>query len=67
MSNPTDRIQFLPLDEVRRRTTLSKSTVYELMRRGKFPRPANLGGRNVRWLESEIDSWAAERAAERSI
>lgn len=32
---------------------------------GRFPRRAQLGGNAVAWIESEIDAWLEERAAER--
>lgn len=32
---------------------------------GKFPRPVPIGERLVAWLEAEVDTWIAERAAMR--
>lgn len=32
---------------------------------GNFPRRVNLGGNCVAWVESEIDNWLEQRAAER--
>jgi prophage regulatory protein len=46
------------------KTGKSTSGLYEDMARGRFPRPFH-DGRAVRWLEHEVDSWLAERAAER--
>lgn len=52
--------------EVRRRTGLSDSTLYELMSAGKFPRPVPLGGgRAVAWLEEEVNDWIDSRIAAR--
>lgn len=49
--------------EVRRRTTLSDSTLYRLMDAGDFPRPVrpNPNGRAVAWIEAEVDQWIADR------
>ena len=43
------------------------STLYELIAAGKFPAPFKLvrGGRASAWLESTIDAWIQERAADK--
>jgi prophage regulatory protein len=47
-------------------TGLSRSTIYELMENGKFPRPISIGaGRAVGWLEDEIVQWQKARIAAR--
>ena len=48
---------FLTLQEVRRRTGLSRSTIYNKINEGTFPRQVNVGPRGVRWLEREITDW----------
>ena len=58
----SDRI--LRRGEVERVTGLSRSTLYSHMAEGTFPKPIKLGRRAVGWLESAIDAWLAERAAE---
>jgi len=45
-------------------TGLARSTIYERMARGGFPRPIHLGPRSVGWLASEIEDWIAIRIAE---
>lgn len=45
-------------------TGLARSTIYERMARGEFPRPIRLGPRTVAWLASEIDAWITARIAE---
>ena len=47
--------------EVETLTGLSRSSIYELMREGEFPLPLQVGKRAVRWPESEIAAWLAER------
>jgi prophage regulatory protein len=61
--------RFLRLVEVRTRIPYSRSTIYQLIAQSKFPRPFNLGGRAVAWLESDIDAWIearVERTRDRS-
>lgn len=46
---------------------LKKTALYEMMKRGEFPRPVRLGGlgaRPVGWLESEVQAWISARVAE---
>lgn len=45
--------------QVEQRTGLSRSTIYLRMQNEAFPKPINLGGRAVGWLESEVDAWLA--------
>lgn len=49
----------LRLPAVMARTGLPRSSIYERMARGDFPRPITLGKRTVAWLESDIDAWIA--------
>ena len=53
--------KFLRLTEVRSRVPYSRSTIYQLIAEGKFPKPISLGARAVAWLESDIDEWIAQR------
>lgn len=51
--------------DVERATGLSRSTLYDLMATGRFPRPIKLGGKAVGWLERDILAWQRDRIAER--
>ncbi|MES0024961.1 MULTISPECIES: AlpA family transcriptional regulator [unclassified Mesorhizobium] len=55
----------LRIKDVSRRTGLARSTIYEMMDTGTFPRPVKLGPRQVGWVEGEVDSWIAARIEER--
>lgn len=55
--------RLLRLPQVRDRVPMSRATIYEWVRRDKFPKPVNLGGGMVAWRESEIERWIAERPA----
>ena len=45
--------------------SVSERTVWRLVSKGDFPRPfsATAGGKGKRWLVSDIDAWAREKAA----
>lgn len=52
------------LAEVVERTGLSRSGVYDRIKKGSFPPSVALGeGRARRWVDSEIDTWIAEQIA----
>ena len=53
--------KLLRLADVRDRVPYSRSTIYQLITQGKFPKPVNIGARAVAWLESDIDAWIAAR------
>lgn len=55
---------FLRLPEVKRRTGLSRSSIYLRIKTGDFPAPIKLGGRAVGWVEEEITAWARDRVLE---
>ncbi len=51
----------LRLPHVKKRTGLSRSTIYLRISNNEFPAPISLGGRAVGWVESEIDDWLTEK------
>lgn len=54
------------LKDLMKITGLSRSTIYLRLNEedGDFPKPINLGGRRVGWIEAEVDEWI-ERQMER--
>jgi prophage regulatory protein len=53
----------LRMSMLRDKVPLSRSTIYEAIKKGEFPAPISLfnNGRAVGWLESDIDAWLASR------
>ena len=50
--------KFLKLPEVRTRTAKSRSSIYQGIKDGTFPKPIKLGGpRAVGWIEAEIEAY----------
>ena len=47
--------------QVEARTGLSRSTLYQYIQDGLFPRPVSLGARAVGWLESDVTAWITAR------
>ncbi|ERE07078.1 DNA-binding protein [Pseudogulbenkiania ferrooxidans EGD-HP2] len=58
-------LRFIRLPEVIATCGLSRSSVYDAIKRGSFPAPVPLGGKSVAWLSSEIDAWMVDRIAAR--
>lgn len=52
---------FLRLKQVKILTGLSRSWIYEAIRRGDFPPPIPLGARAVAWTSTSIAAWQAKR------
>ena len=55
------------LPEVLRQTGLSRSTIYEMVSRGDFPRQIKLGRRAVGWAADEVIEWINEKATGRRL
>lgn len=47
--------------DVEARTGLSRSTIYELMTKGEFPKQVRLSARAVGWRESDVVRWLESR------
>jgi prophage regulatory protein len=54
----------LRLPAVKARTGLSRSSIYQHVADGSFPRPVSLGARAVGWVESDIESWISRKITE---
>lgn len=49
------------MNVVKEMTGLSRSTIYQFIKDGKFPEQIKLGERASGWLESEVDDWLQKR------
>ncbi|ALE53085.1 hypothetical protein SP60_07705 [Candidatus Thioglobus autotrophicus] len=55
----------IKLDEVKRRTTFSGSTIYRLAAEDKFPKPIKLSERSSGWLLREVHEYLEKRIQNR--
>ena len=53
--------KFIRLPEVKNRTGLSKTTIYEYVQEGRFPASILIGSRAVGWVAEDVDEWIAKR------
>jgi predicted DNA-binding transcriptional regulator AlpA len=58
-SKPTD---LLRIKEVIKMTSLSRSSIYSLQNKNKFPQPIQLGIRAVAWVRADILNWIKEKS-----
>ena len=52
-------LTILRLSEVKARTGLARSTIYDRIKTGSFPAQVSLGPRAVGWLASDVEDWIA--------
>jgi prophage regulatory protein len=52
--------RLLRLPGVKDKTGLKRSPIYELMKRGEFPKCIKIG-RSSFWVEAELDAWIERR------
>ncbi|CAM3830063.1 AlpA family transcriptional regulator [Pseudoalteromonas sp. L23] len=60
-------MKLIKLPQVIEKTSLSRSSIYDFMNKGGFPKSVSLGARAVAWVESEIDDWIGEKVKERQL
>jgi len=59
MDNSNKRI--LRLNEVKHKTGLSRSTIYQHMKSGLFPKSIKIGPRCIGWIEGDIHHWISSK------
>lgn len=62
MSNTTKPLKIIRIKQVKALTGFSKSYIYELTKKGLFPKNLKLvkGGTAVGWLESDVNQWISD-------
>jgi prophage regulatory protein len=55
-------LRLIRLPEVIARVGLKRSSIYQRMAEGRFPKGRSLGPRCTVWVEAEIDAWIAKVA-----
>ncbi len=53
--------QLLTREDVMSKVRVKYTSIVRYMAESDFPRPVLVGERAVRWIESEIDAWIANR------
>ena len=59
-------LRILRRKQIQDLTGLSRSSIYQRIADGEFPRSVPLGSRAVGWIESEVAEWLRSRVAART-
>jgi len=59
-SSSCAEVRFIRLKEVLAICGKSRSSVYDAIKKGGFPKPVKLHGRSSAWIKSEVEQWAVE-------
>lgn len=62
-TNEKAELRILRRKQVEARIGLSRSTIYDGVNAGTFPKPIHLGVQSVGWIEAEIEQWLRDRIA----
>ena len=66
MTTALEDLAILRLPEVKRLTGLGRSSIYQMIKDGVFPRPVSLSLRAVGWTAGDIRSWLETRINNRN-
>ena len=58
--------RFLCLDDVINKTGMKRTSIYNKMKSGEFPKSIHISANRIAWLESEIDSWMTTKIKNRN-
>lgn len=61
MNNSDRTNSLMTIGQVEEMCTLKKTTIYALMKSGRFPQQIRLTNRSVRWRRTEILEWRAQK------
>ncbi|MBO2660803.1 AlpA family transcriptional regulator [Shewanella algae] len=59
-------MKLIRLKKVSELTGLGRSSIYNYMNEGRFPKSVKLGPRLVAWVEEEVQAWIQARIEERN-
>ena len=59
------KTKILRLDDVKSKTGLGRTTIYDQVRAGDFPRPIKISSRAIGWIDEEIEGWVQDRVSAR--
>jgi|GEM_PF-1437807 Predicted transcriptional regulator len=61
VSAPREKIHYLRLRQVKDKTGLGKTTIYEYQKRGQFPMRVQITPHRVGWVEEDVEAWCQRR------
>ena len=55
------KLKVLKINEVVELTSIPRSSIYFLIKKGKFPKPLRLSDRRIGWLYEDIINWLRKK------
>jgi len=65
-THPKELTQYYKLAYLLEKLCVSKSSIYDWIKEGSFPKPVSLGRHTSRWVSSEVNEWDLKRKADRN-
>ncbi len=59
-------MKYIRFKELRKLIPLGRTTIWKMMREGRFPQSRRIGKVATAWLEHEVEDWIKERAQNHS-
>jgi predicted DNA-binding transcriptional regulator AlpA len=59
------RLALLPIDQVMKRASIGRTTIYQLIRQGEFSQPVKICGAS-RWVLGDVTDWIESLMSKRS-
>jgi len=59
-----DATKFLRIKQIIDRYSISASSVWAMVKSGKFPKPVKLSENCTGWIEGETEKWAQDRISD---
>ena len=63
MHTAPNSTRVIRLPETVKKTGLSRSTIYSLIKSGNFPKQVHLSVRTMGFFEADLDAWLMEKAS----
>ena len=63
--NAYEKGQLIDMKRVTEMTTLSRTTLWRMVRQGRFPRPIKISSNRVAWRECDVVDWVQARSEAR--
>ena len=58
-------MKFIRIKQVAEMTSLAQSSIYRLVKEGKFPKQVKIAERSARWIESEVLDYINKKIEDR--
>ena len=60
--NEAKTMRYIRFKELRQRVPLGRTTIWQMMREGRFPQSRRIGKTAKAWLEDEVEEWIRKQA-----